>query len=109
MCSRKNPFLNSVVQYFRKIRADVIIPPTNNTLFRTYPDGAKAAPYGSYVIDLRQPEDVLWRNVSKSTRQNIGAAQKDGVSIREGMEFLDPAYDLIRETFRRSKIAFMQP
>ena len=101
-------FLNSVVQHFRKTRADVIIPATNNALFRTYPDGANPAPYGSYVIDLQQPEDVLWRNVAKTTRHNISAAQKDGVSIREGMEFLDPAYDLIRDTFRRSKMAFMQ-
>ena len=100
-------FLNSVVQHFRKTRADVIIPPTNNTLFRTYPDGVNLAPYGSYVIDLQQPEDVLWRNVSKTTRHNIGTARRDGVSIREGLEFLDPAYDLIRVTFRRSKIAFM--
>jgi hypothetical protein len=100
-------FLNSVVQHFRKTRADVIIPATNNTLFRTYPDGATPAPYGSYVIDLRQPEDVLWRNIGKITRQNIGTAQRDGMSIREGMDFLEPAYDLIRETFRRSKMDFM--
>ena len=101
-------FLNSVIQYFRKTRVDVIIPPTNNTLFRTYPDGAKPAPYGSYVIDLQKPEDVLWRNISKTTRHNITAGQRDGVSIREGMEFLDPAYDLIRETFLRSKLSFMR-
>jgi FemAB family len=100
-------FLNSVVQYFRKIRADVIIPPTNNTLFRTFPDGATPAPYGSHVIDLEPPEEALWRNVGKTTRQNIKTAQKDGVSVREGIEFLDPAYDLIRETFRRSKMGFM--
>jgi lipid II:glycine glycyltransferase (peptidoglycan interpeptide bridge formation enzyme) len=100
--------LNSVVEYFRRVGADVIIPPTNNALFRTYPDGADPAPYGSYVIDLQQPEDVLWKNVSKTTRQNITAAQKDGVSIREGIEFLDPAYDLIRETFRRSELPFMR-
>jgi lipid II:glycine glycyltransferase (peptidoglycan interpeptide bridge formation enzyme) len=100
-------FLNSVVDYFRKDHADVIIPATNNALFRTYPDGAKRAPYGSYVIDLRQPDDVLWRSVAKTTRQNITAAQRDGVSIREGLEFLDPAYDLIRDTFRRSKMDFM--
>ena len=100
-------FLNSVVQYFRRTGADVIIPPTNNALFRTYPDGANPAPYGSYVIDLRQPDEVLWRNVSKTTRSNIRAAQKDGVTIREGFEFVDPAYELIRDTFRRSKLAFM--
>jgi len=100
-------FLNSAVEYFRNIGADVIIPATNNALFRAYPDGAHAAPYGSYVIDLQQPEETLWRNVSKTTRSNIKAAQKDGVTIREGIEFVDPAYDLIRDTFRRSKLSFM--
>jgi len=105
--AEEKSFLNSVVQHFRSAGADVIIPPTNNTLFRTYPDGASPAPYGSYVIDLQQPEEILWRNISKTSRQNITAAQKDGVSVREGMELLDPAYDLIRETFRRSKMGFM--
>jgi hypothetical protein len=100
-------FLNSVIQHFRRSGADVIIPPANNTLFRAYPDGAMAAPYGSYVIDLQQPEDTLWLNVSKTTRQNITSARKDGVLIREGIQFLDPAYDMIRETFIRSKMPFM--
>jgi len=100
-------FLNSVVHYFRKNGADVIIPATNNALFRTYPDGASSAPYGSYVIDLRQSEEVLWKNVSKTTRSNIRAAQKDGVTIRESYEFIEPAYELIRDTFKRSKLAFM--
>lgn len=100
-------FLNSVVQHFRKTGADVIIPASNNTLFRTYPDGARAAPYGTYVIDLQQPEDALWRNVTKTTRHNINAAKKDGVSIREGTEFLDEGYDLIRDTFHRSNMTFM--
>jgi hypothetical protein len=105
--TEEKTFLNSVVQHFRRIGADVIIPPTNNTLFRSYPDGASAAPYGSYVIDLQQPEETLWRNVYITSRRNIAAAQKDGVSVREGMELLVPAYDLIRETFRRSKMGFM--
>jgi hypothetical protein len=100
-------FLNDVVRYFREIRADIIIPGSNNAIFRTCPDGAHKAPYGSYVIDLQQSEEALWRNIARITRQNIGTAQRDGVSIREGMEFLEPAYDLIIETFRRSRIPFM--
>jgi lipid II:glycine glycyltransferase (peptidoglycan interpeptide bridge formation enzyme) len=100
-------FLNSVIQYFRKVRADVIIPPTNNAVFRTYPDNAQAAPYGTYAIDLAQPADVLWRNIAKTSRHNISAAERDGVSIREGIELLDPAYDLIRETFGRCNMSFM--
>jgi hypothetical protein len=100
-------FLNSCVKYLRSIGGDVVIPATTNTIFRTYPDGADAAPYGSYLVDLRQPEDVLWKNIGRITRQNIGTAEKDGVSIQSGLEHLDAAYVLIKATFSRSKLPFM--
>lgn len=100
-------FLNSAVAYFRTIGADVIIPATTNTIFRTYPDQADAAPYGSYVIDLREPEEVLWKNIGRITRQNIGTAEKDGVHIDSGLEHLDAAHALIKDTFARSRLPFM--
>jgi hypothetical protein len=100
-------FLNSVIEYLRSIGADMIIPGTNNAIFRTYPYGADAAPYGSYVIDLTQPEDILWRNIERITRQNIKRAEKKGVTIRSGMEHLEPVYEMIGDTFKRSKISFM--
>ena len=100
-------FLNGVVRFLRAKGTDAIIPASNNAIFRTYPTGAKAAPYGTYAIDLTQPEETLWRNISKTSRQNITAAQKDGVTVREAGESLDSAYDLIVDTFRRSKMGFM--
>jgi len=100
-------FLNNSIDYFRSLGADMIIPAANNAIFRTYPEDADAAPYGSYIIDLRQPEDVLWKNIDRITRQNINMAQKKGVNIRNGIEHLDGAYILIRDTFKRSKIPFM--
>ncbi|MGB8953527.1 MAG: peptidoglycan bridge formation glycyltransferase FemA/FemB family protein [Candidatus Aminicenantales bacterium] len=100
-------FLESAMEYFRSIGADMVIPAANNAIFRTYPDGADAAPYGSYVIDLCRPEDILWRNIDRITRQNIKTAQKNGISIRSGLEHLDAAYMLVRDTFRRSKLSFM--
>ena len=100
-------FLNSVVEYFRSIGADMIIPATTNTIFRTYPDGADAAPYGSYIIDLAQPEDILWKNIDRIYRQNINTAPKNGVSIRSGTEHLDAAYLHVRDTFKKSKLPFM--
>lgn len=103
----ENSFLNSVVDHFRATGADIIIPATTNTIFRTYPVGADAAPYGSYVIDLSQPEDMLWRNIDRITRQNINTARKKGVTIRNGIEHLDEAYKLIADTFKRSKLPFM--
>ena len=100
-------FLNSVIDYFRSTGADIIIPATTNAIFRTFPDGADAAPYGSYIIDLGPQEDILWRNIDRIMRQNINSAKKNGVSIRSGLEHLDAAYMLVTETFRRSKLPFM--
>jgi GNAT acetyltransferase-like protein len=101
-------FLNSSVACLRSLGADTIVPATNNAVFRTYPDGADAAPYGTYVIDLTQPEASLWRGIGRITRQNIRTAQKDGVCIRSGLEYLETAYRLIHDTFGRSKLPFMR-
>jgi hypothetical protein len=100
-------FLNSVVEYFRSGKADLIIPATTNAVFRTYPDGADAAPYGSYSIDLREPQETLWRKVSKITRQNIGTATKNGITIKEGTDRLRICHELICDTFKRSRLPFM--
>lgn len=100
-------FLNKTVAYFRSIGADLIIPATTNTIFRAYPDGAIAAPYGTYMIDLRQDQETLWGNLNSSHRRKVRVAMKEGVKIRSGVEFMDIAYELIRDTFRRSKMGFM--
>lgn len=105
--SEERSFLNSVVEYFRFMGSDIIIPASNNAIFRIFPDGADVAPYGSYIVDLSQPEENLWRNIGKIYRQNISRAKKDGVYIKTGLGELDIAYKLIHDTFRRSKIAFM--
>ena len=69
-------FLNSAIDHLRSIGADAVIPATTNAIFRTFPEGADAAPYGSYVIDLTETEEQLWRNVEKITRQNINTRQE---------------------------------
>lgn len=100
-------FLNSVVDYFQARNADMIIPATTNTIFRTYPDNANAAPYGTYIIDLCQPEKTIWGNFSASHRRKVRMATKNGVQIKTGIKYLDIAYELVRETFRRSSLPFM--
>ncbi len=100
-------FLNSAVKYFHSLGADVIIPATVNTIFRTYPDGAMAAPYGSYIIDLRQGEDVLWGKVHSKHRNVIRNAAKKGVKIRSGLENVEVAFNLVKDSFSRSAGGFM--
>src|SRR5690242_4162818 len=51
-------FLNGAVEQFRSMKADVIVPATFNTLFRTFPTGALVAPYGNVVVDLTQTEEA---------------------------------------------------
>jgi hypothetical protein len=106
--SEEKSFLNGTIEYFRSNGADAVIPATTNTIFRTYPDGADAAPYGSYVIDLSQPEEVLWKNIDRIMRQNIKSATRAGIVIRDATsEEFDGAYQLIKDTFKRSKLPFM--
>ncbi len=100
-------FLNSVVEYFRIAGADIIIPATTNTIFRAYPNGAIAAPYGTYIIDLTQDEEALFNNFSSSHRRKVRLATKAGVNILSGGEDVDIAYTLVRDTFKRSSLPFM--
>lgn len=100
-------FLNSAIKYFRTIGADMIIPASTNTIFHTYPDGAKAAPYGTFVIDLTKSEEQLWKELHSNHRNKVRSAMKKGMTVTNGIEYLDKAYELIRDTFKISKMGFM--
>jgi len=100
-------FLNGVVDYLRSIGVDIIIPSTTNAVFRTYPDGAIAAPYGTFIIDLSEPEDSLWTRIHSKHRNVIRSATKKGVRIIRGGRHAEAAYELVRDTFKRSGLPFM--
>jgi len=100
-------FLNACLRWFKDNGAHVIIPASTNTLFRTFPDGAQAVPYGSYVLDLTPPEEQLWNRVHPKHRNVIRGAQKKGVQVVAGLEYVPAAYDLVAETFRRSAMPLM--
>jgi hypothetical protein len=100
-------FLNSAMQHFRSIGADMVIPATTNTIFRTYPDGADAAPYGTYLVDLCKSEESLWSALNSNHRRQIRLAQKNGVQIRHAREHLDTAHAIFLATFKRSDLPFM--
>jgi hypothetical protein len=100
-------FLDSAVSHFRAIGADMIIPAATNAIFRSYPHGAIAAPYGICTVDLRQPEETLWSDVHPKNRQSIRNAMKKGVRIHVGLEYLEATHALVRDTFKRSGLSFM--
>ena len=100
-------FLNGAIRCLRSLGADLVIPASTNTLFRTYPDGAVAAPYGSFIIDLETSEEALWSKVHSKHRNVIRNARNKGVRILSGLEYLDVTYNQVRDTFSRSKMSFM--
>ena len=95
-------FLNSAVAFLRSTGVDMIMPGMNAAVFRTYPDGAVAAPYGTFIKNLNQPEDALMKEIHSTFRYNIRRATREGVEIKEGLEYLDSSYGLIANTLNRS-------
>lgn len=95
-------FLKRAMEFFRSAGGDVVIPPANTALFRTYPDGAVAAPYGTFVIQLNQPEELLFSGVHTDYRKKTRRAVKAGVLIKSGIEYLDICYRIVADTLKRS-------
>ena len=104
--AEEKSFLNNAIECFRSRGADMIIPAANTALFRAYPEGALAAPYGTLVKNLDRPEELLWNEVHADFRQNIRKAQKKNVEIKYGIEYLDVSYRLIADTLKRSNMKF---
>ena len=100
-------FLNGAMEHIRALNVDLIVPATFNSLFRTYPDGALAAPYGNLVVDLAKSEEQLWQGVHRKHRSVIRNAIREGVTIRSGIEHLDTAYNLTLASFLRSATGFI--
>lgn len=96
-------FLNSVTEYFRFAGVDMIIPSNNTAIFGTCPDRALTAPYGTFINDLTLSQQALFSKVRKSYRNNIRRAQRAGVEIRSGRQYLDACYALIAATLKRSR------
>lgn len=100
-------FLNSAMGCFRSLGAGLVIPATTNTIFRTFPDGSVAAPYGTCILDLDRPEDALWSGISSNHRRQIRQAQKHGVQVRRAPELIEVAHGIVRDTFGKSRLPFM--
>ena len=100
-------FLNAAVTYFRSVGADLVIPASTNTIFRTVPEGAIVAPYGSYIVDLTETEETRWNRLHSKHRNAVRNARKNGVQIKDGSEYMDAAYEIGAGTLQRSQMGFL--
>ena len=62
--------------------------------------------YVNYLVDLQSDADVLWKNLQKKLRQQVRAAARKGVEVRDDntLEGIDRLYNLLQETYSRAQI-----
>ncbi len=96
-------YINSFVEICRKLKIDWIGPTGATAFFEHVPQGARAIPFGSHVIDLNNDVDVLWSNIHSKHRNVIRNAEKKGVNIvKGGRELLDDYVKIDIDTWERS-------
>lgn len=78
-------FLNKVVSYLKTNKKVHWIGPTSTSaFFMAYPDDSEWIPFGSHVVDLTQPEDILWNHIHSKHRNVIRKAEKAELNIVSG-------------------------
>ena len=67
--------------------------------------------YLNYVVDVSQPEERLWRKVSKSTRHCIRRSERIGVqvSIVDAPDAVNRTYAMIAESYKRASVPLASP
>jgi serine/alanine adding enzyme len=60
----------------------------------------------NYLIDLDQPEESIWRNISKSGRQGVRTSRNKGTVIEEVTERhkITIAYQLLQTVYQRAQV-----
>ncbi|MEI9475380.1 MAG: GNAT family N-acetyltransferase [Deltaproteobacteria bacterium] len=101
----KLAFLQACVQHAKeKLKIDSINQPPTYAVFEIVPTGSIFVPFGSYRIDLSQSVEDLWKNVHSKHRNVIRKAEKSGVLVKSGIEYLNPAAELVSATLQRANL-----
>lgn len=99
-------FLNNVVDLAKRLSIDFISIPKSGVVFNTFPDKSISVPFGSYLLDLSLDEKVLFENLHSKHRNVIKKAEKDGVLIKWGHEYLSDFYPVYQDTLARQKLNY---
>lgn len=96
-------FLNQVVITARRMGVDFIYQPQATAVFSVVPDGAIAASFGTYIVNLELPVEKLWANLHGKHRNVVKKAEAAGVEVSEGPHNLFDCYELISLTMKRNQ------
>lgn len=97
----KRRFLDGMVAYVKKhLRVSHILT-TNTAIFDVYPTDSSYCKFGTYLVDLTQSEDELFKKIHSKHRNVIRKALTDGIIIEHGPNQATNAILLMQDTFER--------
>jgi len=68
-------------------------------------NGFKYEDHLNIIVDLSQPEDILWQQIHSKRRNEIRKAEKNGVKVKRlSDEYLVESYSIIKEVYERAKL-----
>jgi hypothetical protein len=101
-------FLDAVTALCRggkKISADFIATAQANSVFRTAPRGSERLPWGSYVVDLCQPEAAVFARFHPKHRNKIRNADSQGAIVSTTSD-THLVHDILKQTMIRQNLLF---
>jgi len=101
-------FLNEVVRICGlsgPASADFISPGQANAVFHVVPDGCEYIRWGSFVVDLRPDEPVIFNTIHPKHRNTIRKATSLGVAVSE-TDDIALVYNSLRDTMMRQRVLF---
>ncbi|WP_149711753.1 peptidoglycan bridge formation glycyltransferase FemA/FemB family protein, partial [Campylobacter concisus] len=99
-------FLDGVVCLIKNDlrHVDFILQSPTNVVFKIYPNNSIFCQFGTYVVDLLQDENNIFKQIHQKHRNVIKKAQSDGVAIVNGKQYCNEVLNIINQTMLRQKM-----
>lgn len=101
-------FLENAVKYLGRVyNVDFICQNPAYAIFETVPKGSIYTYFGSYICDLNNSEEILWKKVHSKHRNVIRKALSEGLDVRFNKIDIRSIFSMIKETQERSGNGFI--
>ena len=94
-------FYNSAISLIKQHYSVDEISNINTSPTAVYPQNSLYCKFGSYIIDLTQSEEELFSGLHSKHRNVVRKAEKDGLTVDFGPQYLNDCAQLMDDTFKR--------
>ncbi|MGQ0828897.1 MAG: peptidoglycan bridge formation glycyltransferase FemA/FemB family protein [Bacteroidota bacterium] len=103
-------YIEEVVSLCYRLDIDFIPQPSTHIYFQSAPQRSKAVPFGTYLLDLGQSEEMLFFSIKKKSRGYIKSAIRLNYSVTKALKSDDiiKCYNVLKDTLDKSDIHFFK-